>query len=357
MIDRRTMLRGMAATAGGGALASVALTGSAAARPELKIKKIANLTGPGLTDEFGMPWTDLGIPARTPDGRTLYVFGDTFRGPDWGQGEWMSPTGLWSETRGLPGGVTFSAAVGGDEAQQLVDYQHGDEISTIIPSDVITIGDTMYLHGVANQGFGNAIWSGIWTSTDSGATWQDSGARFDATAYDGAWQLCTWELGADGWLYMYSAEFLREGPMILHRVRPEHITDPDQYIPWGRDASGWGWGKPATPLSDEIIGEMCLRRFGDKWLLTWFNNPDYRIEAKLLDHPTQPWEEGPRVTLLHGTSWGEEDDTHVAQLYGSYIIPGSRLDDIHMTVSQWNTGDNSIYRVMQWRVQGLAGLR
>ncbi|MFC7405647.1 DUF4185 domain-containing protein [Georgenia alba] len=356
MIDRRAMLRGMAVVAGGGAVAA-GLGGSAAARPGLRIRKIANLTGPGLTDELGMPWTDLGIPARTPDGRTLYVFGDTFSGPGWGEGRWMSPTALWSETRGLPSGVTFSGAVGGEHAEQLLDYEHGDEISTIIPSDVITLGDTMYLHGVANQGFGNVIWSGIWSSTDSGATWQDTGARFDAAAYDEAWQLCTWEVGPDGWLYVYTTEFLREGPMILHRVRPQDIARPERYEPWGQDAGGWGWGKPATSVTgEEIIGEMSLRYLDGRWLLTWFNPADYRIDAKILDHPTQPWDVGPRVTLLHGTEWGQEDDTHVAQLYGSYIIPGSRLNDVHMTVSQWNTSDNSVYRVMQWRVQGLAHL-
>ena len=79
-------------------------------------------------------------------------------------------------------------------AAQLIPYEHGDEISTIIPSDVITLGDTIYLHAVVNQGFGNVIWSGIWTSKDNGATWHDSGARFPGDAYDKMWNLCTWEL-------------------------------------------------------------------------------------------------------------------------------------------------------------------
>jgi hypothetical protein len=37
-----------------------------------------------------------------------------------------------------------------------------------------------------------------------------------------------------------------------------------------------------------------------------------------------------------------QDANHVAQLYGSYVIPGSTLDDLRLSVSQWNTSDNSV---------------
>lgn len=50
------------------------------------------------------------------------------------------------------------------------------------------------------------------------------------------------------------------------------------------------------------------------------------------------------------------DDAHVAQLYGGYVIPGSTLQDLHLSLSQWNTtaGANNIpYHAMQFRVQGL----
>ena len=41
----------------------------------------------------------------------------------------------------------------------------------------------------------------------------------------------------------------------------------------------------------------------------------------------------------------------MAQLYGGYIVPGSTLSDLHLTVSQWNTEEDWPYRVMQYRVQ------
>ncbi|WP_159767976.1 hypothetical protein [Streptomyces sp. HM190] len=53
-----------------------------------------------------------------------------------------------------------------------------------------------------------------------------------------------------------------------------------------------------------------------------------RIEGLVTAHPR---------TLLRGTAWGSEDDSHVAQLYGGHVIPGSTLDDLNLSLSQWNT--------------------
>jgi D-arabinan endo alpha-(1,5)-arabinofuranosidase len=75
--------------------------------------------------------------------------------------------------------VTWSGAVGGDAAQQLWYYEHNNPtFSTVLPSDVITIGGTMYLHAMVNQGLGNVVCTEIRRSDDSGATWQHTGAKF-----------------------------------------------------------------------------------------------------------------------------------------------------------------------------------
>ncbi|HEY0619579.1 MAG TPA: hypothetical protein VGD15_18385, partial [Kribbella sp.] len=58
---------------------SAAAPGATGAAPRavqaLVTSKVADLTGPGLTDRFRMQATDLGIPTRTPDGRLLFMFG------------------------------------------------------------------------------------------------------------------------------------------------------------------------------------------------------------------------------------------------------------------------------------------
>ncbi|WP_152360979.1 DUF4185 domain-containing protein [Microlunatus speluncae] len=354
-ISRSTLLRGTAGVVAGGALAGLA-AGSAEAQPlALTVNKVKDLTGPGLTTEWEMEATDLGIPVSTPDGRTLYVFGDTFEHTI-GDANWRSPVGLYSTTTNLAGGVTWSGAVGGATARQFWDYPHNNpEFSTVLPSDVIKIGNRIYLHAMVNKGLGNVIRCEIWYSDDSGNTWIDSGARIPGNWLGGMAQLVGWGLGNDDYVYIYSTGFQRDKPIILHRVRTANLTNYQAWEPWGYAGSAWNWGNPPTPILDGRFGEMSFRPLGGKWILTWFNEGDYRIEGLIADTPTSNLHTAKRATFLHGTSWGNEDDTHVAQLYGGYVIPGSTLDDLHLAVSQWNTtpgANNWPYRVMQFRVQG-----
>ena len=73
----------------------------------------------------------------------------------------------------------------------------------------------------------------------------------------------------------------------------------------------------------------------------------------VVNTPTDNLYTATKTTLLYGSEWGQEDASHVAQLYGGYIIPGSTLSDLHLSVSQWKTADNSVYHSEQFRVQGL----
>jgi hypothetical protein len=55
-----------------------------------------------------------------------------------------------------------------------------------------------------------------------------------------------------------------------------------------------------------------------------------------------------------GSEWGAEDHakSRVAQLYGGYVLPGSKLDaagGVGLVVSQWNTARGWPYRAMQFR--------
>ncbi len=343
----------------------------------LVVRKVADLTGPGITTGFRMDAADLGIPVTAPDGRLLFVFGDTFEEARVGGGWWRSPVALYGcmspdgELRGAQGelgrSVDWAAAVGGQHAQQLRPYAHDDpSLSTVLPTDVITIGSDMYLHVAVHQGFGNVRWSEIWRSRDAGETWHPTAARFPGTLHGGMFQLLTWALGDDGYVYVLSTGFQRDKPALLHRVPAERITDPSAYRSWGRRAGGWwtrgrrdrgwSWGDRPTPVLDGRVGEMCLRPLDGRWLLTWFDEGGYRIDALVLDTPVAVCETTveDRVTLIRGGAWGQEDDFHVAQLYGGYVIPGSTLDDLHLTVSQWNTAVGWPYRVMHFRVRGLA---
>ena len=55
------------------------------------VGKVKDVTGPGITDRWGMACTDLGASVRAADGALVSVFGDTFSGSRVGVGEWRSP--------------------------------------------------------------------------------------------------------------------------------------------------------------------------------------------------------------------------------------------------------------------------
>lgn len=355
LMSRKTFLRGaLGAVAGSGLATTLGSTPAAAAVPA--VTKIKNLAGTGANAGYGVGATDLGIPARCPDGRTLYVFGDTWTDTVGGN-NWRSPVALWSTTTNLAAGVTFSGAVGGAVAQQLWYYPHDNYYQTVIPSDVITIGGTMYLHAIVNgPTFGTVRWTEIWKSTDSGASWQNTGARFDTAKDGGMFQLISWGQGNDGFVYVVSTGFQRDKGFVLNRVPEGQIATPSAYQGWGWNGSNWGWGRPASVILGGQFGELCLRPLGGKWLLTYFDAGNYRIDAMVLNTPTDNLVTAPKTTLIYGGSWGQENNNHVAQLYGGYVIPGSTLQDLHLTVSQWNTtagAGNIPYHAMQFRVQGL----
>lgn len=331
------------------------LAAPASAAPS--VTRMGEVTGPGITSDWGVTSTDLGIPARTPDGRILAIFGDTWSEQGVGNGDWRSPVGLYADPqRPLAEGIAWTGAVGGDYAHQLVPYAHdSNPVSTILPSDVITLGDTMYLWVMVNHGFGNVASTEIWTSKDSGESWQRGGTMFDGAHAGGLMQQATWTYNHDDdHVYVLTTGFQRDKPIILHRVFGGAITDPAAYEPWGFANGAWGWGNPATPVLEGSFGEMCWRIIDGTWVLSWFNAGEGTVDVLLHDGPTANLHTATRHQVLHNAPWGGESETGVSQLYGGYIVPGSTLGDLHLLVSQWNTGTGWPYWTQQFRVRGLA---
>jgi len=113
---------------------------------------------------------------------------------------------------------------GGDDpnyARQLWHYVHDDEvtgwtrggISTVIPSDLLRVDDSIYLHAIVNRGFGNVVWTEIWRSDDSGISWSHMGedAIFPAGMHGGYAQCWSWDYDPDdGWVYVVATGFQRD---------------------------------------------------------------------------------------------------------------------------------------------------
>lgn len=318
--------------------------------------KIKNLTGPGHTDRFQVGGTDLGVTVASPDGRLVSVFGDTFEKAGVGGPGWRSPVVLFGDPATVDAGIEWVGAAGRDGyAEQVLPYRHdsvidGVHVSTILPTDVITVGDEMFLHVMVCERLGKVHWTELYRSTDDGETWQPTGTRWPGSLCQGLFQMITWERGDDGWIYVFSTGFQRDKGLILQRVEEDRLAEPDAWQGWGYAGGTWGWGRPPTVVLTGAYGELCLRRVEDLWLLAFFDAGHYRIDVMNLPAPTANLYQASRQTLLRGCAWDAEDHSQgrVAQLYGGYIVPGSSLADLHLVVSQWNTQTNWPYRAMHF---------
>ena len=331
--------------------------------------KLVDITGPGITDRWGVTCTDLGASITAPNGTLVSVFGDTFSGSSVGDGDWRSPVILIG-TGDANHPISYQRAAGADPdyAQQLWRYTHRTGrsgrprrgISTVIPSDLLRVDDTLYLHAIVNRGFGNVVWTEIWKSDDSGISWRHLGAdaKFPAGLHDGYAQCWSWDYDpAGGWIYVVSTGFQRDKGIILRRVRPENLGDLRKYSGWGRTDKGrWSWGREPTPLTPagEAWGELSLRRVANgKWILGGFLSSKYALGYRVIDSPTAV-RGAPLQLPVVGSAWNAEDHagSRVAQLYGGYVLPGSKLDvagGVGLVVSQWNTARGWPYRAMQFR--------
>lgn len=137
--------------------------------------KLADITGPGLTDRWGVTCTDLGASVIAPNGTLVSVFGDTFSGNSVGHGDWRSPVILIG-TGDANHPISYQRAAGSDPeyAHQLWRYEHRTGksgrprrgIGTVIPSDLLRVGDTLYLHAVHDAPLQLPVVGSEWDAED-----------------------------------------------------------------------------------------------------------------------------------------------------------------------------------------------
>ena len=119
-----------------------------------------------------------------------------------------------------------------------------------------------------------------------------------------------------------------------------------------------GWGSLATPITPpgEKWGELTLRRLASgHWILGGFLASEYALGYRVVDSPLANMHATAIQKPVIGCGWQDEDHagSRVAQLYGGYVLPGSRGGveaGIGLMVSQWHTAHGWPYRTMQFRV-------
>jgi hypothetical protein len=91
-----------------------------------------------------------------------------------------------------------------------------------------------------------------------------------------------------------------------------------------------------------------------KWILGGFLASRYALGYRVVDSPVANMHTTPLQMPVLGSAWHAENHlkNEVAQLYGGYVLPGSRFDiegGFGLVVSQWNTTDGWPYRAMQFK--------
>ncbi|AKL88326.1 endolysin [Gordonia phage GMA6] len=328
--------------------------------------KVSDLTGDGLSDRFGMRATDLGAMIEAPNGKLVAVFGDTWKDRVGGI-DWRAPVILIG-SKGANGVIQWERAGGSDPnyARQLWAYTHDSPpwtkggISTVLPSDLLRIGNTLYLHVMVNKGFPTVAWTEIWKSEDSGISWTHLGenSKLSGTAGNGLLQCLSWDYNADDdYVYAVSTGFQRDKGIVLRRFRPTQINNQSLWQVWNYNGT-WGWRTNVNPSvitpSGEKWGELTLRKLANGWVLGGLSMHSLGLSYRVLSSPTANLYTTPAKRLIWGCEWPEEDHTvgKVAQTYGGYIVPGSKLGvdgGVDIVVSQWNTTVGWPYKVMQFR--------
>lgn len=319
----------------------------------LDVTMIGDLLGPAISGKWGIQSGDLGEMAPLANGQEFaIIFGDSFRGPTLGQGEWMSPVGVVAKLN-AEGKIEIIRPLNqGERVEQLIKYRHNDRGLTLLPSDIINVDGTLYLQAMWNEGVGNVLSTEIWKSTDNGKTWQTI-TKLPASYMGGMGNLITWEKGPDGYIYMMSSQFKRSDDIYLSRFRPENFGNPATWEHYSRGA----WGSAYAPIVSNNMdaGEMSLRFVEGHWVLSVFNAQTASIEVRIADSITADWNAiTPARVVVSNGGWGvAQDENNFTQLYGGYIVPGSTIGNMDFVVSQWNTSTNARYNSTQFNVKGL----
>lgn len=310
------------------------------------LERISRLTGAtlpedtvpdlGHTTKYSVGGTDLGIFWKMGDGRTGIFFGDTygndFRPTKGGPGDasqWRNNVLAFTNDNVLHDGLTIDEMLVRPEQPDyaIEAFQKAKGSHTAIPTSAVHIDGTDYVHYfdlLKWNGWVTAF-SSIYKSTDNGNTWQrcyevvfNRGSKFSVVAY-----------AQEGdWIYMIGSATLRKSEPYLARFKKGDILKQSRYEYWNI-SKGWVRGNEAeaTAIFPGPVGEASLFYHEEfkSWIYVYLNDAARRIELRDAEKITGPWSEARMLVSA--------DD--YPGLYGPFIHPGSKGEDLYFTMSQW----------------------
>ena len=310
----------------------------------LGVHQVAQLTGPEATTSTAnvdICGTDLGIPASL-NGQLFFAFGDTFGydgaickpfGPNWRSNVLGVSTDQYLDD-GLSWDHWLTGADG--KAGAVIEGAHQAPFTgeqTKIPTAMIGLGNTLYLHFMSVHGF--AAQGGVWQcnfsqfviSRDAGNTWQPSGGHVGEQGSNFDMLALSADRGdgnADGaYVYIIGTPCGRFGDARLARVRAGELTNVpawEYYAGSGVDGAPL-WDKRALKAVDVVpgpVGEASLvwNAYLKRWTYSYLNERTASLELRQAKTPWGPWS-APRV-LASARDY--------PQLYGAFTVAAMQRD-------------------------------
>ena len=294
--------------------------------------------------------TDLGIAYKRADGKTSYIFGDTFpiRDPaqQVGTQGWRSPVILQSDivpVRGMIFNFTGANNTGPyGTARAVMDNRwYTGEEHTVIPNDGISFSETGdSLISFMSVDHWNDVGESDWTTNYASIAFSQDDQYFDRIGP--VWQnnanntdpYQMWSMQRDGqWVYIVTTRAGRQsGPMMLMRVRWDSLLEKDAYTYW--NGVTWSYQEQALPIMYGRFGEPSLMKVAnDLWVLSYLEqyiNPQsgevkWQIVTQTASNPSAKWRNKKVQITEH----------QFPRLYGGFLHPDSTPLGLIFFVSTW----------------------
>ncbi|MGA0568531.1 DUF4185 domain-containing protein [Rathayibacter sp. KR2-224] len=320
------------------------------------VRQVAQLTGPrslNKTSRYEVAGQDLGSMFEA-DGKTWFVFGDTFgqRDPGMTGGggtEWRSNTMAYTNDTNPADGIRFDGYIADDQgwAKELIGSKKvdGDEMTTI-PTYGFEANGAMYLDYMSVKHWGDpgeweTNYAGLAKSSDHGKTWKKLAApRWGGTS--NFVQVSVTKVGDE--LYFWGVTHGRFGQVKLMRVAQKDVEKQSAYRYYTGTASNGAprWSSDidaATVVAHGTVGELSVvwNDYLQRWLMTYTDGDGAGALISDSAHPWGPW--STPKTLVSASD--------VPGLYAPFMLPqytenGGRT--IYFTLSKWDPYNVYWYR-------------
>ena len=297
------------------------------------------LTGPNAPGEMKVPdicGTDLGTMAEV-NGTIVLAFGDTFGwngdscrkfGPNWRSNVIAMTTDMEPAD-----GIVIEDWLKGEDGKAIAAAEGRHLLKftseqTKIPTAMVTVGDTLYMHYMSVHGF--ADMGGVWlcnssrfiASKDGGKTWDKGVTDFGNFQSSFNMLALSAEAGTgneDGtYVYAVGTPCGRFNGARVGRVAADKLAENTAWEYW--DGAAWMADRAqAAEVIKPGVGEGSLvwNAGIGKWMYTTLNELALALEIRFADRPEGPWS-APAV-LVRGSDY--------AQAYGAFMTPSWISDD------------------------------